>query len=64
MWSITITAGWWLVPLVITVSAFIIAELKTPPNRGGFLSGLEGGFLNLIALVVSLFSWVIYLAIT
>ena len=64
MYSLTITAGWWLLPFVFTVFAFILASYLTPRNYGGYLSGLEGAFNTLFAIVVSLLSWVIYLAVS
>lgn len=56
--SITITAGWWLVPTVITFCAYFAAFMTC---RDGGKSGIGDGVVTLVvyafATIASLASW-------
>ncbi len=60
----SITIGWWGIPLAITILAFVWAELKVrnEPRSGDYDFGraitalMSGG----AAVVVSLVAWLIY----
>lgn len=60
----SITVGWWAIPLAITIISFVWAELKTrcQPRGGDYDFGraitalMTGG----AATVVSLVAWLIY----
>lgn len=60
----SITIGWWGIPLAITIISFVWAELKVrnEPRGGGYDFGrgitalMSGG----AAVVVSLVAWLIY----
>lgn len=53
----TITLGWWLLPTIITIAAFVWAFSDSEAGD------IAGAFLLLGAMVVSLFAWVLYLGI-
>ena len=51
----TITIGWWLIPLILTLLIlFLIPEAK---DRGGYGAGMESLFYGTLALVGILFVW-------
>jgi hypothetical protein len=65
----TITLGWWLVPTVLTVIAFIIAficdrnQSRHRSNYGilsGTFNGIVGLFLYGLATIFSLIVWLIW----
>lgn len=69
--SATITIGWWVVPLAVTVIAFGWAMWRsskvTRGSSGGFLpdmSVLEDLFYFVPAIVVSLLAWLIWAVLT
>lgn len=58
----TIHIGWWIIPLLITVSAFIAAIIPVG-NEGGYSgigSGMVGCFFLALAAVVSLVAWLVW----
>ena len=56
----TITIGYWIIPLVVTAAAFIIASRNDPRDTYGV-----GGAVNVaLALIVSLVAWLIWAVLT
>lgn len=55
--TLEITLGWWLLPTIVTIAAFVWASKDDEAN------GLAGAILFLGATVVSLAAWVIYLGV-
>lgn len=60
----TITLGWWAVPLAITTIAFLASFMADAGGRGGYLSGLDTLIFNALALIVSLIAWLIWAVLT
>lgn len=66
----TITLGWWLVPTVLTVIAFVIAficdrnQSRSRSHNYGILSGAFDGIVGLflygLATIFSLIVWLIW----
>ena len=62
----SIEISWWIVPLMVTVTAFVIAFMIQPEqqSRSGYIPDLISplfGFIHyLVAIIVSLFSWLIW----
>lgn len=60
--SVTLTFGWWLLPLVITVLAISFALFLS--QRKGGQDDLAGGIVSLIffcfATIISLLAWLIW----
>ena len=61
--EITITLGWWLLPLTITIGSFVLAIIKAPQDRNGdwdfftpFIAAIYLGY----ALIVSLIAWLVW----
>ena len=55
-----INLGWELIPLLITIISFIVANMYEV-KRGGYINiDFEGMFRYTAALIVSLVSWLIY----
>ncbi len=67
MMDITITIGWWLVPTVGTLSAFLCARFWSPQPRAG-LAGSAGAFISLllycVAAILSLILWLVWAVLT
>ncbi len=66
--SFTITLGWWLVPTAVTVIAltWVTVWQSRQPQSSGYGSigaGLGEALMLLLAVVVSAFAWIVYLAI-
>lgn len=70
--SINIVFGWWFVPFIITVCAFIIAYigvkiLSKPRNiytiYGDAVNGLIAFLWYIVALCISLTVWLLYFLI-
>ena len=62
--TITITIGYWLLPLFITIISFVVAKIsasKTDNINDAYKIYNFGKYI--IALIVSLVSWVFYLTI-
>jgi hypothetical protein len=62
--TITITIGYWLIPLFVTIISFIVAKIsasKTNHINNAYQLYNFGKYV--IALIVSLVSWVFYLAL-
>lgn len=57
-----IELGFWVIPLLITFGAFGWA-LSNRDTGGGYLSGIGDIFFYGAAIIISLSTWVIYLAI-
>ena len=63
--SFTITFGWWLLPLVITVASMAWAiPVRDDERRSGSyfpaLDGLESAFRTGVATIVSLIAWLVW----
>lgn len=56
--SITITIGWWAIPLAITTAALLWAFFW-PAQDSGFFGGIARLFMLVPALIVSLLAWAI-----
>jgi len=61
----TIELGWWLLPLAITIAAYITVWVKCPEKSpGGYIpdvvSPLIGVGMLLIATIVSLAAWLVW----
>ena len=60
---VTVTLGWWLLPLIVTLALFVWAWAATPPARhddwGVDIAPL---FTFGFALVLSLVAWLLYAA--
>lgn len=56
----TITLGWWLAPLLITVTS-IPLSIFYPYRNNAF--GIITGFAFTAALLISLVAWLIYFAV-
>lgn len=63
--SITLTLGWWLIPAIITIIVFIKWGIYTLGRESGgdYDFGVDVLLGLLVAAVVSMFSWTIYLGI-
>lgn len=64
----TITVGWWIIPLLITVISVVLALRSEESSSSNVMSAAFSGIGTLIALlfalVLSLVSWVVYLLLT
>ncbi len=64
----TIKLGWWVLPIVITLVAFIVAKLLSPTTDYSHRFAGEFEYEHLIlflaALTVSLISWLIWALLT
>ncbi len=61
----TVTIGWWIIPLLITVISVILALRSEEGSSSNVMSAAFSGIGTLIALlfalVLSLVSWIVYL---
>jgi hypothetical protein len=59
----TITVGIWILPLIVTIIAFLVAYYSTPESHGDY-GGIGAGFVGVIylagAAVVSLLAWLLW----
>ncbi len=63
--SITLFAGWWIIPLGVSIVAFAWALHQTPATPGTYGSNvLYAGFLHLVALATSLAAWLAWAVLT
>jgi len=60
----TITIGWWAVPLAITVISFVLAGSYSPRSSGYGYGDITGAFFVLGAIIVSLIAWLIWAVAT
>ncbi len=59
--TFTISAGWWLLPLAVTIAAFGYAAVVTRPSSSpGYGDGIVGAFFYGFALIMSLGAWFIW----
>lgn len=58
--SATITIGWWVIPLVLTVLSLVAAGIA---SRGDTY-GLAALFFHGVAIVISLAAWLIFAVLT
>lgn len=60
----TITLGWWLLPLVVTVAVWAWSEWPREVSGSGvyFSFDVEHVFRSIVALIVTLLAWLIYFA--
>jgi hypothetical protein len=56
----TITIGYWIIPLIVTVVAFSLAQYYDPRDQ----FGIDGTVYAVLALVVSLIAWLIWAVLT
>lgn len=61
----TITLGWWLLPFIITSTAFVwfVRAANEDMRQGGMFAGLGVLFYGSGFLIVTLFVWLIYFAV-
>lgn len=62
--NITISLGWWLLPLSVTCLAFFFASYWTEPNQRGLGASLDALVFNALALIISLIAWLIWAVLT
>lgn len=65
--TFVIEIGWWLIPLAISILAFLWAVVATPrsnPGYYGYGSAIAGLFTYVPALIVSLIAWLIWAVLT
>jgi hypothetical protein len=66
----TLVIGYWVIPLLVTIAAFLIAGwlVKGITDDGSMGAAIVGPFMAVIfvnlALVASLISWLIYAVVT
>ncbi|MCX5513408.1 hypothetical protein C3941_23760 [Kaistia algarum] len=60
--TFTITAGWWLAPLAITIGVWLWAFAKSSNSRGAFDIG-PALFMG-SALIASLAAWLVWALLT
>lgn len=60
----SITIGYWVIPALLTIAAFIWAEVITPRRMSGYFPDLTGLFTYGAALVASLVFWLIWAVLT
>ncbi len=59
--AMTITFGWWLIPLALTLLFFSIAICKFERGRGDYsFPEVWNGILLLIAAIPSLIAWLLW----
>ncbi len=59
--TFTISAGWWLLPLAVTIAAFgCAAVVARPSSSPGYGDGIIAFMAYELALIVSLVAWVIW----
>ncbi|TXN08965.1 hypothetical protein FV222_00400 [Methylobacterium sp. WL103] len=59
--TLSITLGWWLLPSLLTVLALTWAFWERSTDHTGYLSGLAILFRLVVAVIVSLMIWIVYL---
>lgn len=59
--ELTITFGWWLLPLIITIASFwwTIVEINKSGRSGYGYGDIGGLFSLLVSIIVSLIAWLI-----
>ena len=65
--TFVIEIGWWLIPLAISLLAFLWAVGATPRRNAGYYgygNAIEGLFTYGAALIVSLIAWLIWAVLT
>jgi hypothetical protein len=63
--DITVTAGWWILPLAVTAISFSLAVFVSREDGShGDYSAIAGAFVSLVlfgaAAIVSLVAWLIW----
>ena len=59
--TLTIQAGWWLLPAALTLAAFGFAFATSRPSSSpGYGDGIVGVFVYGAALIASLIAWLIW----
>jgi len=61
----TIEFGWWILPLAVTITAFVIAYRASPETRPSnylpdVVSPMIGFGMTLVAAIVSLVAWLVW----
>lgn len=66
--TFTLSAGWWLLPLAITIAAFAWSTVKQDRSYAGDYGRIGQGISNAIlyglALIVALAAWLIWAVLT
>lgn len=64
--TLTITPGWWLVPLLLTAIFCVLAILRQDRDGSNYYGGRSvlNAFIWMLAIIPSLLVWVIYLALS
>lgn len=65
--DVSISLGWWLLPLAMTTAAFIVVRVFGPrmqPQNGGMFPDMGGALMELlcyaVAAIFSLLAWLIW----
>ncbi len=59
--SITLTAGWWLLPLAVTMAAFTWSTITARPSSNpSYADGIVGALVHGLALIASLVAWLFW----
>lgn len=56
----SITIGWWIVPLIITIAAFAWAAISARNEQSSYLEGMAAMLVYPIATIVSLVAWLFW----
>lgn len=57
--TLTVYLGWWLLPLALTIAAWV-PTFRYEPQRGGYLPDIGGAFYALLSLLATCFTWMVY----
>lgn len=60
--DLTVTIGWWLVPLALTIAAWF-PTVRYQPSAGGYLPDITPLFYAGGSLIATLVVWLIYFII-
>ena len=62
--SITITIGWWFVPLLVTFAAFYFAGSRLDDGGGDYHFPVDIFIYGPLAIIVSIVAWLIWAVFT
>lgn len=68
--TFTLTLGWWVLPLIVTIGAYVAAYFATPKvdHSGMFgnvaIAAIAGVLYFAVATILSLLSWLIWALVT
>lgn len=60
--TFTIEFGWWLLPLALTILAWV-PTIRWTPNHSGSLPDIGGALIALMSLLGTCFVWMVYFGI-